>query len=90
MHELKEKTKNDFFVKKLNNSLRRFIDRFVLFSILNFAFFVMIIGIWSFYIIKYLVLEKENVFADKSYSKVAQEMHEKMLSFFASLTAQIS
>ena len=29
-------------------------------------------------------LEKENVFADKSYSKVAQEMHEKMLSFFAS------
>ena len=34
----------DFFVKKLNNSLRRFIDRFVLFSILSFAFFVMIIG----------------------------------------------
>ena len=34
----------DFFVKKFNNSLRRFIDRFVLFSILNFAFFVMIIG----------------------------------------------
>ena len=29
-------------------------------------------------------LEKENVFADKSYSKVAKEMHEKMLSFFAS------
>ena len=34
----------DFFVKKLNNSLRRFIDRFVLLSILSFAFFVMIIG----------------------------------------------
>ena len=34
----------DFFVKKLNNSVRRFIDRFVLFSILSFAFFVMIIG----------------------------------------------
>jgi TRAP-type C4-dicarboxylate transport system permease small subunit len=34
----------DFFVKKFNNSLRRFIDRFVLFSILSFAFFVMIIG----------------------------------------------
>ena len=34
----------DFFVKKLNNSLRRFIDRFVLLSILGFAFFVMIIG----------------------------------------------
>ena len=34
----------DFFVKKLNNSLRRFIDSFVLFSILSFAFFVMIIG----------------------------------------------
>ena len=34
----------DFFVKKLNNSLLRFIDRFVLFSILSFAFFVMIIG----------------------------------------------
>jgi arylsulfatase A-like enzyme len=29
-------------------------------------------------------LEKENVFADKNYSKVAQEMHEKMVSFFAS------
>ena len=34
----------DFFVKKLNNSVRRFIDRFVLLSILSFAFFVMIIG----------------------------------------------
>ena len=34
----------DFFVKKLNNSLRRFIDRFVLLSTLSFAFFVMIIG----------------------------------------------
>jgi TRAP-type C4-dicarboxylate transport system permease small subunit len=34
----------DFFVKKFNNSLRRFIDRFVLLSILSFAFFVMIIG----------------------------------------------
>ncbi|MDA8818872.1 TRAP transporter small permease [Flavobacteriaceae bacterium] len=34
----------DFFVKKLNNSLRRFIDRFVLLSILSFAFFVMMIG----------------------------------------------
>ena len=34
----------DFFVKKLNNSLRRFIDRFVLLSILSFAFFVIIIG----------------------------------------------
>jgi TRAP-type C4-dicarboxylate transport system permease small subunit len=34
----------DFFVKKFNNSLRKFIDRFVLFSILSFAFFVMIIG----------------------------------------------
>jgi len=34
----------DFFVKKLNNSLRRFIDRFVLLYILSFAFFVMIIG----------------------------------------------
>ena len=34
----------DFFVTKLNNSLRRFIDRFVLLSILSFAFFVMIIG----------------------------------------------
>lgn len=34
----------DFFVKKLNNSLRRFIDCFVLLSILSFAFFVMIIG----------------------------------------------
>lgn len=34
----------DFFVKKLNNSLRRFIDRFVLLSIFSFAFFVMIIG----------------------------------------------
>ena len=34
----------DFFVKKLNNSLWRFIDRFVLLSILSFAFFVMIIG----------------------------------------------
>lgn len=34
----------DFFVKKLNNSVRRFIDRFVLISILSFAFFVMIIG----------------------------------------------
>jgi hypothetical protein len=29
-------------------------------------------------------LEKENIFADKSYSKVAQDMHQKMLSFFAS------
>lgn len=34
----------DFFVKKLNNSLRRYIDRFVLLSTLSFAFFVMIIG----------------------------------------------
>ena len=34
----------DFFVKKFNNSLRRFIDRFVLLSIFSFAFFVMIIG----------------------------------------------
>ena len=34
----------DFFVKKLNNSVRRFINRFVLLSILSFAFFVMIIG----------------------------------------------
>lgn len=34
----------DFFVKKLNSSVRRFIDRFVLLSILSFAFFVMIIG----------------------------------------------
>jgi hypothetical protein len=29
-------------------------------------------------------LEKENVFADKLYTKAAQEMHAKMLSFFAS------
>jgi predicted amidohydrolase len=29
-------------------------------------------------------LEKENIFSNPSYTKVAQEMHEKMLSFFAS------
>lgn len=29
-------------------------------------------------------LEKENVFADKNYAKVAQAMHEKMVTFFAS------
>ena len=34
----------DFFVQKFNNSLRRFIDRFVLLSILSFAFFGRIIG----------------------------------------------
>ena len=34
----------DFFVKKLNNSFRNIIDRFVLLSILSFAVFVMLIG----------------------------------------------
>jgi hypothetical protein len=29
-------------------------------------------------------LEKENIFSSASYSKVAQEMHQKMLTFFAS------